>query len=193
MEVKAFPHFGSSASPCRMFSLPFGSSKVPSTAPLLAPSHGPASPYSDPPKSQPNGAVGMAQGGGAHFWPREAAWEAPWSVLFTTTPHPAHNQESKGGSSLSRPLAPYSAQGAEERDFSCSLLRRQHLLPHACLRGWPSPHPHRLEGLPKVTPSAHLPCLRIPSPLLSSVSLPPTEAGRLTAAPVDLGWWLGAH
>lgn len=35
--------------------------------------------------------------------------------------------------------------------------------------------------------------LRIPSPLISSVPLLPTEAGGLTAAPVDLGRWLGAH
>lgn len=107
-------------------------------------------------------------GAGEHISGQEAAWEASLVCSLYHHPHPAHNQESKGGSSSHVPC-PYSAQGCRgERLLMFSPEKRRHLLPHASFRGWPSPHPHRLEGLPKVTqcPLAVSP----PSPLLSSLS-----------------------
>lgn len=65
-------------------SLPFGSSKVPSTAPLLAPSRGPASPYSDSPRSQPKRAGGV----GVHI-SGQGSLPGKHPGLFSSHPHPA--------------------------------------------------------------------------------------------------------
>lgn len=139
------------------FSLSLSSSGTPNSPPLKSPFWKLQGPQQSPSPGPLPGRSPKGPWGWGHILAKAGCLGSTLVCSLHPRPLPlAHNQELKGGSSLSHPLAPYSAQGVEERDFSCSLLRRRHLLPHACFRGWPSPHPRRSEGLLKATPSAHL-------------------------------------
>ena len=129
--------------------------------------------------------------GGAHFWPRQAAWEAPWSVLYTPPPHPLLTTKSPSVVLPSHVHLPPTQPRVRRRETSHVLSSEDGTSSLTPASGAGLPHiPTGRKAFQKRHPAPAWRLL-IPSPLLSSVPLLPTEAGGLTAAPAGLGRWLG--